>query len=216
MLPKCRWRCSIRNDQIKRRGEKKSLGTAGLIKASLWLITKYYGLDQLVEGSQLCPVDQPEFLHHRKTRLICSNYICTIALHYSYGKYRLIRARLIVHLCAIKHSVHPSVGQNIVIARKAWDKSSDLSFFLYILFYRTIVWPQPQASLCVLNDASQLLKPPAKTIGQRRLNHCTKGNPLFFRTWKEGSYFNNQHSVPVVPVAIPNLVCWQAGVLKIF
>ena len=59
----------VPSEMIKLKGEGgKSLGTVGLIKVSLWLITKYYGLDQLVEGSQLCPVDQPEFLRTTEKR----------------------------------------------------------------------------------------------------------------------------------------------------
>jgi len=54
----------------------ENLSTLGPIKALPGLAPKYYGINQLAERSQLCPVDQPEFLRD-KTRvvLICSRHI---------------------------------------------------------------------------------------------------------------------------------------------
>jgi len=43
----------------------ENLSTLGPIKALPGLAPKYYGINQLAERSQLCPVDQPEFLRDK-------------------------------------------------------------------------------------------------------------------------------------------------------
>jgi hypothetical protein len=51
--------------QKRRGGGGRILCTLGLIKALPGLAPKYYGVNQLAERSQLCPVDQPEFLRDK-------------------------------------------------------------------------------------------------------------------------------------------------------
>jgi hypothetical protein len=85
MLPKCKWSCSIRNDQNEqerqkggKEGKKIYPHLASSNKLLSGLAPKCYGVNQLAERRQLHSVDQPEFLQGKKrVTLICLDNICT-------------------------------------------------------------------------------------------------------------------------------------------